>query len=150
MKEIIRNNTTESDRLLAEAKIIAHQNHSTDTGEYTKHRIIKEDFPDLFEQIRIKADCEADQVDAVLFSCPIGAKPHVDKLNLKDFGSKTFLYPVIVPEKGALFCIKDGKNTLEANLIVGHTITFEHTSLHWLEPHSHDGCVVVMFAIKNI
>lgn len=126
-------------RALTHAKSVVGENYKLSTPlEFQKHRSADDI---LIQQIAAVMDWDHTRVDSVFFSCPNGADPHVDKLNLADHSDITAIIPVILPK---------GKSTLHVGgdsveLEVGRVYSFNHQTLHSLSVENKGkGCVVIM------
>lgn len=131
--------------LIEAAEMIKEQNHSTDTGEYIKHHISRGCNKELFNHVASISGVDVHTLDAVLFSCIEGAKPHVDKLNLLEFEDTTFIVPVLLPLGSVVLNVGESSSQVDMN----HIYEFNHTVIHSLDVEHRTGCVVIMFAISK-
>ena len=125
------------------AHTIVHQNFTLNTPrEFQKH--VGDDA--LFKRhLSIWMECEPSEIDYVFFSCPNGATPHRDELNLSEFEKYTFLMPIILPEGKVILKVNESALDIQY-LPLGVLIRFNHQHIHSLELENPGKCVMIMAA----
>ncbi len=152
-----------SGQLLAAAKAIQHENHDKNCPSKLNKTSLN-DVAQLWQRELknqlTKSFCEhhkATGMDSVLFSCPEGAKLHVDDLDPDQFETSTILTPVILPDSPAIFSVHIGTDHLGeeiyqgTTMTIGHSYVFNHTQKHQLTiKETPANCVLVMTAMKKV
>lgn len=126
-------------KALEHAKSVVKENYKLSTPlEFQKH-CSADDI--LIQQIAAVMNWDHTRVDSVFFSCPNGADPHVDKLNLADHSDITAIIPVILPKGKSILQVANDSMELE----VARVYSFSHQTLHSLSVENEgEGCVVIM------
>lgn len=129
------------DKLLELAESIRHQNNKVNTPrKFTKYRGNVKAFTG---NLAIELGVPESKLDWVLFSCPEGAEEHTDDLNVKKYGEKTFLIPILLEDS----CILHTPECSEVIDELGCIYEINHQRPHSLEKDKPSGCVFIMASI---